>query len=177
MRAQDRKLTGMGERARRILIVYASQSGGTRQMVEALERGVRSDPAAELRTLHGTQATLEDLLWCDALAVATPENFGYMAGAVKDFFDRTFYPAEGRVTRLPYALLVKASNDGTFASAAVQRIAKGYGFELVADPILAVGDLLPEQLTQCEELGQLLCAGLELGVFGRTRSERDQSTK
>ncbi len=155
---------------RRILVVYASQSGGTTRMVEAVERGALSGAESVIvRKKHGTEASLEDLLWCDALVIATPENFGYMAGAVKDFFDRTYYPAEGRVTKLPYALVVKAGNDGTFAMQAVQRIARGYGFEQVAEPILSVGELTTEQLAQCEELGQLLSAGLELGVFGRTR--------
>jgi len=170
-------MTASDAQERRILIVYASQSGATTRMVDALARGALGDPAANVRELHGTQAGLDDLLWCDALVIATPENFGYMAGAVKDFFDRTFYPAEGRVTRLPYALLVKASNDGSFATQAVQRIARGYGFEAVAEPILVVGDLTPEQLARCEELGQLLCAGLALSIFGRRRAAADQSTK
>jgi multimeric flavodoxin WrbA len=161
----------MGEK--RILIVYASQSGGTSRMVEAVERGAQSEPDVSVRKLHGTVASLDDLLWCDALVVGTPENFGYMAGAVKDFFDRTFYPAEGKVARLPYVLVVKAGNDGSFATQAVEGIARGYGFEKVAEPVLAVGDVTDEQLARCEELGQLLSAGLELGIFGRKR----QSTK
>lgn len=168
----------MDAQERRILIVYASQSGGASHMAEAVERGALAGAEHVLvHKIHGTQATLEDLLWCDALVIATPENFGYMAGAIKDFFDRTFYPAEGLVTKLPYALVVKAGNDGTFAIQAVQRIARGYGFEQVAEPVLSVGELTPEQLAQCEELGQLLSAGLELGVFGRPRHTRAQSTK
>jgi multimeric flavodoxin WrbA len=176
----------MDAQERRILIVYASQSGGTTRMAEAVERGALADAGSGgaheanrvvVRRIHGTDASLEDLLWCDALVIATPENFGYMAGAVKDFFDRTYYPAEGLVTKLPYALVVKAGHDGSFAIQAVQRIARGYGFEPVADPILSVGELTPEQLAQCEELGQLLSAGLELGVFGRTRRAAGQSTK
>jgi multimeric flavodoxin WrbA len=158
----------MGPRQLHILIVYASQSGGTARMVDAVERGALAEPGTEVRKLHGTNATLEDLLWCDALVIGTPENFGYMAGAVKDFFDRTYDHTQGRVTKLPYALVVKAGNDGTFALSAVERIARGYGFEPVTDPILAVGDLTTEHLTRCEELGQLLSAGLALGIFGRT---------
>jgi multimeric flavodoxin WrbA len=168
----------MDAQERRILIVYASQSGGASSMADAVERGASTGAeGVVVRKVHGTEGTLEDLLWCDALVIATPENFGYMAGAVKDFFDRTFYPAEGLVTKLPYALVVKAGNDGSFAIQAVQRIARGYGFEQVAEPVLSVGELEAEQLAQCEELGQLLSAGLELGVFGRPRHTRNQSTK
>ena len=138
-------------------------------MAEAIERGAMRQPDAIVRRLHGTVAGVDDLLWCDALVIATPENFGYMAGAVKDFFDRTFYPTEGKVIKLPYGLVVRAGNDGTFAREAVERIAKGYGFELVAPPIMSVGEQTDAQIAACEELGELLVAGLELGIFGRQR--------
>ena len=147
----------------RVLIVYASQSGHAQSLADALERGARSG-GAEVRKLHGTLAGIDDLLWCRALAVVTPENFGYMAGAVKDFFDRTFEPAQGRVSNLPYVLAVRAGNDGTFARAAVERIARGYPLKLVAEPILWVGES-EAPLCACEELGQTLAAGLELGIF------------
>lgn len=153
----------------RLLIVYASQSGGAARLAEAVERGATNEPSTLVRRLHGTQAGLDDLLWCDALVIVTPENFGYMAGAVKDFFDRTYEPARGQVDGLPYALVVRAGNDGTFAQAAVERIARGYPLKPVAEPILSVGDDIDGPLARCEELGQLLVAGLELGVFGRKR--------
>jgi multimeric flavodoxin WrbA len=160
----------MAERELRILIVYASQSGGAARMADAIERGALRQSGTVVRKLHGTHAGADDLLWCDALAIATPENFGYMAGAVKDFFDRTFYTVEGKVGGLPYAVVVRAGNDGTFALAAVQRIARGYPLQEVAEPILSVGEQTPEQLERCEELGETLAAGLELGVFGRRRA-------
>jgi hypothetical protein len=157
----------MAERELRLLIVFASQSGEAARLADAVERGARLEPRAVVRKLHGTRAELADLLWCDALVVVTPENFGYMAGAVKDFFDRTFYPAEGKVINLPYAVVVRACNDGSFARAAVERIARGYGWKRVAEPIVSVGADIDGPLAQCEELGQTLLAGLELGVFGR----------
>jgi multimeric flavodoxin WrbA len=150
----------------RVLIVYASQSGGAARLAEAVERGARTESSAEVRRLHGTAAGLDDLLWCQALVIVTPENFGYMAGAVKDFFDRTYEPAQGRLANLPFAVVVRAGNDGSFALEAVERIARGYGFKRVAEPILSVGDDLDGPLARCEELGQLIVAGLELGIFG-----------
>ncbi|MEY4515053.1 MAG: hypothetical protein RLZZ450_7175 [Pseudomonadota bacterium] len=154
--------------APRILIVYASQHGGTVSLVEAVERGALREPGTVVRKLHGTVAGLDDLLWCEALVIATPENFGYMAGAVKDFFDRTFYPAQGRVDQLPYAVVVRAGNDGSFALAAVERIARGYPLKKVAEPVLWVGDEpADDKLVSCEELGQTMSASLAFGLFPR----------
>jgi NAD(P)H-dependent FMN reductase len=154
----------------RVLIVYTSHSGGATRLAEAVERGARSaDDPAEVRRLHGTAAGLDDLLWCSALVIVTPENFGYMAGVVKDFFDRTYEPALGKVDGLPYALVVRAGNDGSFARDAVVRIARGYRFESVAEPIMSVAGDVDGPLAAAEELGQLLVAGLSLGVFGKAR--------
>jgi multimeric flavodoxin WrbA len=158
----------MADAQPRILIVYASQSGGAARLAEAVERGARAESDAEIRRLHGTAAGLEDLFWCQALVIVTPENFGYMAGAVKDFFDRTYDAAQGKLANLPFAVVVRAGNDGSFALEAVERIARGYGFKRVAEPILSVGDDFDGPLGRCEELGQLLVAGLALGIFGRT---------
>jgi multimeric flavodoxin WrbA len=157
----------MADAQPRLLIVYASQGGGAARLAEAVERGACAESAAEVRRLHGTAAGIDDLLWCQALVIVTPENFGYMAGAVKDFFDRTYEPAQGKVANLPFATVVRAGNDGSFALEAVERIARGYGFKRVAEPILSVGDDLEAPLARCEELGQLLVAGLALGIFGK----------
>ena len=154
----------MAETELHILIVYASQSGHAQSLADAVERGAWAE-GGEVRKLHGTLAGIDDLLWCRALVIVTPENFGYMAGAVKDFFDRTFEPAQGRVSNLPYALIVRAGNDGTFARAAVERIARGYPLKPVAEPISWVGES-EAPIAACEELGQLLVAGLMLGIFG-----------
>lgn len=152
----------------RILVVYASQHGGTVALVDAVERGALREAGTAVRKLHGTVAGLDDLLWCDALVVATPENFGYMAGAVKDFFDRTFYPAQGRVDQLPYAVVVRAGNDGTFALAAVDRIARGYPLKKACEPVLWVGDEpADDKLAACEELGHTLSASIAFGLFTR----------
>ena len=95
----------------------------------------------------------------------TPENFGYMSGALKDFFDRTFYPAEPYQLNLPYALFVGAGNDGSGAIREVERIALGYPLRKVAEPVVAVGALGEQQLQACEELGAAMAAGLALGIF------------
>lgn len=149
----------------RILVVYASQSGGTARLSEAVEEGALREPNVEVQRVGGLQATLEHLQWCDGLVIATPENFGYMAGAIKDFFDRTFYPAQGKLRVLPYGIVVRAGNDGTFAAEHVERIARGYPFKKIAPAILCLGDIDEQMLESCCELGQTLAAGLQLGVL------------
>lgn len=149
----------------RLLIVYHSQTGHTQAMVEAAVRGAVGETALELRVLRASQAVVADLLWTDTLLLATPENFGYMAGALKDFFDRTFYPCQGLIQGLPYAVMVSAGNDGRGAVAAIERIARGYPFKPVAEPLIARGELTAEHLAECEQLGAALAAGTLMGIF------------
>jgi len=135
-------------------------------MVHAVRAGVAEFANdIELRCLHALQAGLDDLLWAHGLLIGTPENFGYMSGAVKDFLDRTYYPAQGKVTGLPYAVFVNAENDGTGAVKAIERIALGYGWSKVADAVIAKGDLDDKGRSRCTELGQTLAAGLSCGIF------------
>ena len=136
-------------------------------MAEAVHRGATSAEVegVETRFLTAAHAGVEDLLWAHALALGTPENFGYMSGALKDFLDRTFYPCEGKVVSLPYAIFISAGNDGRGALSSIERIARGYPLKLVQEPIIARGEVTGEVLESCETLGLALAAGLEMGVF------------
>ena len=130
-------------------------------------RGASSEELedVETRLLRAGDAGPEDLLWADALILGTPENFGYMSGAMKDFLDRTYYPCEGKVESLPYAIFISAGNDGSGALSSLQRIARGYPLRAVQEPIIARGDVTAAVLTACEELGMAMAAGLEMAVF------------
>ncbi len=136
-------------------------------MAEAVLRGATCDEVdgVETRMLRARDAGPDDLVWADAVIFGTPENFGYMSGAMKDFLDRTYYPCEGKVESLPYAVFISAGNDGRGALASLQRIAKGYPLRAVQEPIIARGDTTDAVLAACEELGMAMAAGLEMGVF------------
>lgn len=154
----------MSER-KRLLVVYHTQSGNTGRLADAVVRGARRVAETETVVKRAFDAGVDDLLACDALLLGTPENFGYMSGALKDFFDRTYYPCEGKLTALPYAVFVSAGNDGTGAVREIERIARGYGWKAVADAVIVRKLVTDEALVQCEELGEAIASGLALGIF------------
>ena len=150
----------------RLLIVYSTQTGRTRQLVDAAIEGASElADEVEIELRLALETGVDDLMACAGLLIGTPENFGYMSGAVKDFLDRTYYPCEGKRIGLPYALLVSAGNDGSGAARAIERIATGYGWNAVAAPLVAIGDPTEAQLAQAREIGQLMAAGLSCGIF------------
>ena len=151
--------------ARHLLIVYHTQTGHTRRMARAVLRGSRRGGGVETRLRMALRAGLDDLLWADGLLLGTPENFGYMSGALKNFLDRTYYPAQGQISGLPYAVFISAGNDGTGALTSIERIARGYPLKPVADPIIARGELTAEVLQRCEELGEMMASGVAWGII------------
>lgn len=150
-----------------LLIVYHSQSGSTERMAEAVVRGAQSPDVSgvEVRVKAALEADADDLLWADGFILGTPENFGYMSGAMKYFLDRIFYPCEGELSGRPWALFVRAGNDGSGAITSVRRILAGLAVREVQEPLLLVGEFDEARLKDCEELGLTMAAGLEAGVF------------
>ena len=152
---------------KRLLVVYHTQTGHTEAMAWAVARGARYPEVSGVEVLlrRAVDAGLVDLLRADAIAFGTPENFGQLSGGMKDFFDRTFYPARGLIEGLAYAAFISAGNDGRGALEALRRIVRGYPLREVHEPIIARGRLDAGRLEQCEELGLALAAGLEAGIY------------
>ena len=136
-------------------------------MADAVLRGATSDliENVTVRSLSPLEASADDVLWADGMILGTPENFGYMSGALKYFLDRIYYPCENRVEGMPYAMFVRAGNDGTGAISSVRRILSGLALREVQEPLLFVGDVDDSRLNECEELGATIAAGLEAGLF------------
>ncbi len=146
-----------------VLVVYHSQSGRNQRLAAAVAAGAAAEDGARCRCLRAQEASVADLRWCNGLVVVTPENLGYLAGGMKDFFDRTFYPAQG--INLPYMLIVGCGNDGAGAVRQMARIATGYPLRPVSEPLIIRGEPTAAQLNAANEAGQAMSAGLGLGIF------------
>lgn len=160
-----------------LLIVWQSMTGGSTQMAQAAAEGARTETEVNVRLLAATQAGAQDVLAADGYLFVTPENLATMAGLMKDFFDRCYYPALGRVEGRPYAALVCAGSDGSGAARQIERICTGWRLKVVApalivnthaqtpEAILAPKIIAADDLARCRELGHALGSGLALGVY------------
>jgi multimeric flavodoxin WrbA len=166
-----------------LLIVYHTMTGGTEQLALAACAGAQGaaleggTPAVRVRCLRAGQTGPEDVLGADGYIFATPENLAAMAGLMKDFFDRCYYPVLGRIEGRAYAVLVCAGSDGQNAARQVERIATGWRLKPVAPArIVCTHAQTPEEIARpkrigaadlqaCEELGAALAEGLRLGIF------------
>ena len=136
-------------------------------MAEAVVRGASNNDVTdvEVRVRKALDADAGDLLWCDAFILGTPENFGYMSGAMKHFLDSVFYEVVDKVNGKAFALFIRAGNDGSGAITSLRRILTGLAVREVQEPVLIAGEFDESRLDRCEELGLTMAAGLEAGVF------------
>lgn len=160
-----------------LLIVVHSRTGGTRQMAEAAQHGASAEAEVHVRLLAAADAQANDVLAADGYIFATPENLAALAGQMKEFFDRTYYPVLDRINGRPYAMLICAGSDGENAARQIRRIATGWRLRAIADPlivctraqtpetILAPKLIGPAELDRCAELGAAMAAGLASGIF------------
>jgi multimeric flavodoxin WrbA len=160
-----------------LLIVWHSRTGGAQQMAEAAARGARAEPAVQVRLLAASQAQGADVLAADGYIFAAPENLAALAGAMKEFFDRTYYDVLERINGRPYAMLICAGSDGENAARQIARIATGWRLRAVAEPLIVCTHaqtpeaiLTPKiiaaaELERCQDIGAALAMGMAAGIF------------
>lgn len=151
---------------KRLLIVSHCPSPNTLRLTEAVIAGA-SHPDIDVEVIHKPplQAVPGDVLAADAILLGTTENFGYMSGAMKDFFDRIYYPCLEQTEGRSYALFIRAGNDGSGAKRSIERIVLGLKWRATQPPLVMAGDFQEAFIEQCQEFGMTLAAGLEAGIY------------
>ena len=153
-----------------LLVIWHSRTGAS----EAMARAAARDGA---RLMRAEDISPEDLLAAGGYLFVCPENLASMSGAMKEMFDRNYYPVLGRIEGRPYATIIAAGSDGEGAQRQLDRIATGWRLKRVADPMIVNFDaqtpkaILAQKspsdrvLAECRELGEGLCEGVKLGIF------------
>jgi multimeric flavodoxin WrbA len=152
---------------KQLLIVAHAPSPNTRRLVDAALKGARHADieGVSARWKPPLEAGPEDVLACDGILLGTTENLGYMSGALKDFFDRTYYAVLEEKQGLPCALYVRAGHDGTGTRRAIESIVTGLRWHWAQPPLVCRGEWRDDFLAQVEELGLYLAAGLDAGIL------------
>lgn len=161
MSASGRRSVGL---VKTLLVVHHSPSPGMHELLDAVVAGAR-DPViegVEVKVIPALAATVLDVLAADGYIFGTSANFGYMSGALKYFFDTTYYQCLGAVEARPYGLWVHGNNDTAGAVSSVNKIVKGLGLNRVADILESTGSVDKSDRERCYELGATVAAVMTL---------------
>lgn len=152
---------------KQLLIVAHCPSDNTQGMLNAMVDGIQQLQLenCQLRAASPFDVQPQDVLACDGIILVTPENLGYMSGALKDFFDRIYYPTLELKQGLPCAVVIRAGHDGTGTERALNTILTGLKWRLVQAPLICKGPWQSDFITNSEALAQAMAMGLSEGMI------------
>jgi len=70
-----------------ILVLYHSTGGNTKKMAEYVFEGASANSDCSVKLKSVEEATKEDIIWCDGIAVGSPTNMGILSWKMKKFWD------------------------------------------------------------------------------------------
>ncbi|MGE5308646.1 MAG: flavodoxin family protein [Deltaproteobacteria bacterium] len=141
------------------LVVYHTETGNTEKLALAVKEGIEAGGVTVILK-KAPDATLEDLLSSNGYCFGTPDYFSYMAGTLKDFFDRTFYPSRDKVTGRPYVCFVSHGGGGA-AFSSLEKLAEWFKLKQVTKPLLVQDKPQKADLEKAKELGKKLAAAIK----------------
>lgn len=152
---------------KKLLIIAHVPSENTKKMAEAVVKGATNADLASVDVVCKTplETQPDDIISAHGLIIGTTENLGYMAGLIKDVFDRCYYPCLEQTQGLPFVFYIRAGHDGTGTRRALESITSGLRWRLVQAPLICRGDFQQVFLAQCEELGLTMAASLDAGII------------
>ena len=142
------------------MVIAHAPSSNTRSLLDAVLTGAGSPDINGVDVVHipPLEAGPDDVLAAQALVLGTTENLGYMSGALKDFFDRSYYPCLEKTQGTSYALYIRAEQDGSRTRRAVESIARGLRGRPVQEPLTLCVAFQENFINQCRELGAVTAA-------------------
>lgn len=145
-----------------LLVVHHTPSPAMHAMFDAARSGAGTDEleGVEVITRAALTAGAADVLAADAYVLGAPANIGYMAGALKHFFDQVYYPCLEETPRRPYGVYVHGNESTTGAVSAIESIAGALGWRKASETVAVMGQPEQRDLDACWELGATVAASL-----------------
>jgi multimeric flavodoxin WrbA len=152
---------------KKLLIIAHAPSDNTNRMLQAVIRGANHSDLTDVEITYlaplDTQAS--DIMSAQAIIIGTTENLGYMAGLIKDVFDRCYNDCLDHTQGLSFCFYIRAGHDGTGTRRAIETITKGLRWKLVQEPLICKGEFDENFISQCENLGLAMAASLDAGII------------
>lgn len=138
-----------------VLVLYYSRTGRTEALAKVVAQGASTVKGVSVAVKRVDYATVEDFISCDAVAFGSPNYFSYMAGLMKDFFDRALSIRE-RVSGKPAAAFTSGGGSSNSALSSLEKMMTSFRLDKVADGVVSEGVPAEKDLAACRKLGEAL---------------------
>lgn len=168
MRRLDRRdAGGVDGDGKQLLVVCASRTGSNARLVDALVEGTHTEgiEGVTTRVVEPLDAGPDDVRGADLVVLAAPPRLGMIAGLMKDFLERIYYPCLEETVGLPCAIVMKGDTDATGALDQTNRILTGLQWNQVQPPLVVIGEVTDADLDAARELGATLAGGLSVDLW------------
>jgi len=175
-----------------ILVLFHSQAGHTKAMADLVAAGAASVPDTDVRLKNVTEATADDLMWCDGVAAGSPTHMGTIAWEMKRWWDVVAQPLwpkiEGKIG-CAFSSSGGIGGGGELTCLALQVVLMNYGLLVFGVPdYVAPGQTLhygaicagPPQTEgekeACRRLGRRLSEWVQTLICQRPEHDPRQAT-
>ena len=150
---------------KKITIIYYSRGGNNEKMAKAVQKGALA-VGAKVNLKKVADATVKDILNCDAVIFGSPNYFGHMAGALQELLEQAFIDLADKDVKKPYAVFsCGGSQGGKQVIRAIEKICNAFGgefgkfeFKKVAEGVSAIEKPSAEILKKCKALGRKIAS-------------------
>ena len=149
-----------------ILFIHHSPSENTKKLSKLVENKITNvTPNVNLTILNLIEANTFYFREIDGVIIGTTENFGYMSGLTKDFFDRCYDDLKDKTEGLPIIYYIRAGLDGEGCKVALNKILIGLRWKQVLPPLILKGSWQEGYMKQLEKFALTFASGIELGIY------------
>ena len=153
-------------KSKKILFIHHSPSVNTVKLSSHIQNKLCNfSNNVDFKMLSPLETNSSSFDFVDGLVIGTTENFGYMSGLTKDFFDRCYDDLRQKTQGLPMIYYIRAGLDGEGSKLAVNKILTGLSWKQVLPPLILKGDWNDDYIHQVEEYVLTFANGIEIGIY------------
>jgi NAD(P)H-dependent FMN reductase len=157
---------GMEFTDKKIIFISHSPSKNTKTLSDIVFNTVNSnDLNINIELFSPLEISSESIKKSDGVIIGTTENFGYMAGATKDFFDRCYNELLDNTQGLPVFYYIRAGLDGEGTVRAIDKILLGLKWRQVLKPIVLKGNWNNNFKDKIAEASLNFAIGIQEGIY------------
>jgi len=148
-------LAGPKEKTKKIIVIYASRTGNTENLAQALAEGARKVPGITVELRNVGRVDLREVAEADGYAFGSPSHFSMMSGEILTLFTN-LYPLRDKMAGKPACVFTTGVGGQVTALENIERILGAFNPKFIKPGLAIEGAPRDADKVQAEKLGRKL---------------------